>query len=71
MTKPADATWSCPYCDHRVAYGTGCAGDSVATCTLGTKNIHWARRVKLDKRGDQPTGRSIGIAEIANEEEGM
>ena len=71
MTKPADTTWRCPYCDHRVLYGTGCASGNLATCTLGIKNIHWHQRLDWQQKQQRPDGRSIGIAEIANDEEGM
>lgn len=69
--KSTSKTWLCPYCDHTVPYGSGCASDNLQTCTLGNKNIHYDARIHYDRRfahlHTKPV--SIGIAEIANHEE--
>ena len=69
MTKLTATTWECPYCDHRVRYGTGCANGDLMACTLGTKNIHYDARLYWQKTNGKVTPvTSIGIAEIANDD---
>lgn len=59
---PSAETWCCPFCDHRVPYGTSCPG-APDTCERGEKNIHWYQRQRRIDGQD-----AIGIAAISDEE---